>query len=170
MARTAIAPHRSLPYKARSRKGRGAWRSLVAHLTGGQGVAGSNPVAPTIPRFFQAGEGRATNVKWAFRVVIILGVLIAIAAGIGMGRVPPEKRKAAVEIGEVPTSSPSTSAPASAGPPSRQGAEHFLHSLGHGRLLARAGEPVQLFVPSLAGFHRPKLSRNRGGGLGRTDL
>src|SRR6185503_11544071 len=25
----------------------GAWRSLVAHLTGGQGVAGSNPVAPT---------------------------------------------------------------------------------------------------------------------------
>ena len=26
----------------------GAWRSLVAHLPGGQGVAGSNPVAPTI--------------------------------------------------------------------------------------------------------------------------
>jgi DNA-binding transcriptional MerR regulator len=26
----------------------GAWRSPVAHLTGGQGVAGSNPVAPTI--------------------------------------------------------------------------------------------------------------------------
>ncbi len=25
----------------------GAWRSPVAHLTGGQGVAGSNPVAPT---------------------------------------------------------------------------------------------------------------------------
>ena len=24
------------------------WRSLVAHLTGGQGVAGSNPVIPTI--------------------------------------------------------------------------------------------------------------------------
>src|SRR5690349_1535260 len=23
------------------------WRSLVAHLTGGQGVAGSNPVTPT---------------------------------------------------------------------------------------------------------------------------
>ncbi len=23
------------------------WRSLVAHLTGGQGVAGSNPVIPT---------------------------------------------------------------------------------------------------------------------------
>ena len=26
----------------------GMWRSLVAHLTGGQGVAGSNPVIPTI--------------------------------------------------------------------------------------------------------------------------
>ena len=26
----------------------GAWRSLVAHLTGGQEVTGSNPVAPTI--------------------------------------------------------------------------------------------------------------------------
>ena len=25
----------------------GVWRSLVAHLTGGQEVAGSNPVAPT---------------------------------------------------------------------------------------------------------------------------
>src|SRR6187401_2752017 len=27
--------------------GIGMWRSLVAHLTGGQGVAGSNPVIPT---------------------------------------------------------------------------------------------------------------------------
>lgn len=26
----------------------GAWLSLVEHLPGGQGVAGSNPVAPTI--------------------------------------------------------------------------------------------------------------------------
>ena len=25
----------------------GAWRSLVAHFTGGEGVAGSSPVAPT---------------------------------------------------------------------------------------------------------------------------
>src|SRR5215475_12994189 len=25
----------------------GTWRSLVAHLTGGQGVAGSNPAVPT---------------------------------------------------------------------------------------------------------------------------
>ena len=29
------------------RKANGWWRSLVAHLTGGQGVAGSNPVHPT---------------------------------------------------------------------------------------------------------------------------
>ena len=27
----------------------GAWRSLVAHTAGGRAVAGSNPVAPTIP-------------------------------------------------------------------------------------------------------------------------
>lgn len=26
----------------------GMWRSLVAHLSGGQGVAGSSPVIPTI--------------------------------------------------------------------------------------------------------------------------
>ena len=26
----------------------GAWRSLVAHYTGGVGVVGSNPAAPTI--------------------------------------------------------------------------------------------------------------------------
>lgn len=30
--------------------GSGLWRSLVAHLTGGQGVAGSNPVSPTIAK------------------------------------------------------------------------------------------------------------------------
>ena len=29
------------------RGGDGTWRSLVAHLTGGQGVVGSNPAAPT---------------------------------------------------------------------------------------------------------------------------
>ena len=26
----------------------GLWRSLVAHVTGGHGVAGSNPVSPTV--------------------------------------------------------------------------------------------------------------------------
>jgi hypothetical protein len=38
------------------------WRSLVAHLTGGQGVAGSNPVIPTM---FEAvcadADGLAVN-------------------------------------------------------------------------------------------------------------
>src|SRR3712207_9473578 len=29
------------------RASHGLWRSLVAHLSGGQGVAGSNPVTPT---------------------------------------------------------------------------------------------------------------------------
>ena len=33
--------------EALSFPGVGAWRSLVAHLTGGQGVGGSNPLAPT---------------------------------------------------------------------------------------------------------------------------
>ena len=28
-------------------RGNGTWRSLAAHLTGGQGVAGSNPAVPT---------------------------------------------------------------------------------------------------------------------------
>ena len=37
----------------------GAWRSLVAHLTGGQGVGGSNPPAPTI--YLLAGT-------WSLRV------------------------------------------------------------------------------------------------------
>ena len=37
----------------------GLWRSLVAHLTGGQGVVGSNPASPTIA-FNQAdSRGRA---------------------------------------------------------------------------------------------------------------
>ncbi len=33
--------------KTPGQAGIGTWRSLVAHLTGGQGVAGSNPVVPT---------------------------------------------------------------------------------------------------------------------------
>ena len=37
----------------------GEWRSLVAHLTGGQVAAGSNPVSPTIRKSleFQAFRG-----------------------------------------------------------------------------------------------------------------
>ena len=47
------------------RKGTGTWRSLVAHLTGGQGVAGSNPVVPTVFVQVRAGaalRGRARSV------------------------------------------------------------------------------------------------------------
>src|SRR5215207_2984005 len=33
------------------------WRSLVAHLTGGQGVAGSNPVIPTTSSFTHVSVG-----------------------------------------------------------------------------------------------------------------
>jgi hypothetical protein len=36
----------------------GTWRSLVAHLTGGQGVAGSNPVVPTVKT---AGQRRCPS-------------------------------------------------------------------------------------------------------------
>jgi hypothetical protein len=39
--------------------GTGLWRSLVAHLTGGQVVAGSNPVSPTQKRSWTfEGTGR----------------------------------------------------------------------------------------------------------------
>lgn len=49
----------------------GTWRSLVAHLTGGQGVAGSNPVVPTIEAsratcwlpFFVDAEGYSVHVR-----------------------------------------------------------------------------------------------------------
>ena len=34
--------------RSSSRKSTGTWRSLVAHLTGGQGVVGSNPAVPTV--------------------------------------------------------------------------------------------------------------------------
>ena len=42
----------------------GAWRSLVAHLPGGQGVAGSNPVAPTtlsLPEHASPSDALAGN-------------------------------------------------------------------------------------------------------------
>src|SRR5215475_7330765 len=44
----------------------GTWRSLVAHLTGGQGVAGSNPAVPTdVP----AGQGRVFSCgAWPWRL------------------------------------------------------------------------------------------------------
>ena len=38
----------------------GTWRSLVAHLTGGQGVAGSNPAVPTVFRTLVPRNGNET--------------------------------------------------------------------------------------------------------------
>ncbi|GEM_PF-5824101 len=49
--------------KVRSRRTRGLWRSLVAHYTGGVGVAGSNPVSPTrfVMTHIVARSGRDSN-------------------------------------------------------------------------------------------------------------
>ncbi len=41
----------------------GTWRSLVAHLTGGQGVAGSNPVVPTENVHVRAGIGSVSKAR-----------------------------------------------------------------------------------------------------------
>jgi hypothetical protein len=43
----AAAPHATPAALARRTITVGAWRSLAAHLAGGQGVGGSNPLAPT---------------------------------------------------------------------------------------------------------------------------
>ena len=42
-----VAAVRFSPLTAERGLGNGLWRSLVAHLTGGQGVVGSNPASPT---------------------------------------------------------------------------------------------------------------------------
>ena len=63
------------------------WRSLVAHLTGGQGVAGSNPVNPTD----KAPEG------FSFRSFFVcrLGVCGIDGAGLGcVGLNVPEALRA----------------------------------------------------------------------------
>jgi hypothetical protein len=52
--------------------GSGLWRSLVAHLTGGQGVAGSNPVSPTdMPRKDLVGPAGAFVVCGAIVVDLL---------------------------------------------------------------------------------------------------
>ena len=57
-SRFAAAPLFPAPRLCRYTAGSvGAWRSLVAHLHGVQGVAGSNPVAPTI-EFGSRGNNR----------------------------------------------------------------------------------------------------------------
>src|SRR6187399_1555487 len=45
-------------YTGRDPRSVGAWRSLAAHLAGGQGVGGSNPLAPTIPSGLAAPPSR----------------------------------------------------------------------------------------------------------------
>ena len=53
----------------------GEWRSLVAHLTGGQVAAGSNPVSPTIKksleiqafRGFFVLAGKMYPINWTVR-------------------------------------------------------------------------------------------------------
>src|SRR5215475_10244195 len=45
----------------------GAWRSLVAHQTGGLGVAGSNPVAPTNVLKNLAGSIERPRGRFSFR-------------------------------------------------------------------------------------------------------
>jgi hypothetical protein len=42
-----LARFQAARFAAKLLRSVGAWRSLVAHLHGVQGVAGSNPVAPT---------------------------------------------------------------------------------------------------------------------------
>ena len=50
--------------------GVGMWRSLVAHLTGGQGVAGSNPVIPT--NFVAVNELRESReTEWSERTLCL---------------------------------------------------------------------------------------------------
>jgi hypothetical protein len=84
----------------------GMWRSLVAHLTGGQGVAGSNPVIPTkfrrpcatvvqrrtgapqAPVFVLVAPGMGNWLVWlnaqpAGTQGLGVGVLVAAIAGVG---------------------------------------------------------------------------------------
>ena len=61
--------------------GIGLWRSLVAHLTGGQGVAGSNPVSPTIVMSQDMPDTRTCGSRFgclSFRGVLGLVVLAGI--------------------------------------------------------------------------------------------
>ena len=55
-------------FLARRRKDFGWWRSLVAHLTGGQGVAGSNTVHPT--RIFTGQKFHASGLYCYLKVIM----------------------------------------------------------------------------------------------------
>ena len=54
------------------------WRSLVAHLTGGQGVAGSNPVHPT-----SKTAGHGLTARGLFSLVAMFSVLGGCFGGTG---------------------------------------------------------------------------------------
>jgi hypothetical protein len=53
----------------------GLWRSLVAHLTGGQGVAGSNPVSPTDTVLVWLGRRRPSAYVVYRNALLISGVV-----------------------------------------------------------------------------------------------
>ena len=55
----------------------GLWRSLVAHLTGGQGVVGSNPASPT--------ESRWVNTSRLYRIYIVLLKCILASSSVDLG-------------------------------------------------------------------------------------
>ena len=57
------------------------WRSLVAHLTGGQGVAGSNPVIPTSFRFWgSTRDPNCTSLTTMPRHVLYFAVVLLFSA------------------------------------------------------------------------------------------
>ena len=65
-----VTPAHPHPADGDARNGSvGAWRSLVAHLHGVQGVVGSNPIAPTITVTFRAvmtiGDSRQNRPAFA---------------------------------------------------------------------------------------------------------
>src|SRR5579885_1049020 len=76
LTRAGILPASANPTRTRRNLGRGAWRSLVAHLLWEQDVGGSNPLAPTIrggrmarARIFRPAKtamqsGRAQTRQW----------------------------------------------------------------------------------------------------------
>ena len=73
-------PGKLSPRRQNTGASHGLWRSLVAHLTGGQGVAGSNPVSPTSSR-------RRTNLGRAvctFDRVKASGCLVAVAVAVAV--------------------------------------------------------------------------------------
>ena len=57
------------------------WRSLVAHLTGGQGVAGSNPVIPTITLTAYRVDASGYNGDYAASGSVILIKRSAVTLG-----------------------------------------------------------------------------------------